>query len=735
MDATQKITKNLGGNRLGSGSKNNISMHAYNRSTHDLSRAWRSSMNVGTLVPFLKEVALNGDTWTIDLREMVRTVPAIGPLYGSYKLQLDVFSCPIRLYNGLLHNNMINIGMNMSQVILPSFQITHKMLNPRLYSYDVKKSQISNDALVKYLGLSGIGDASLINDDNAMLTRSFNAVPLLAYWDIYKNYYANKQEEYGYYIIPTVTSAEDNLTTISSWIPDTDHVTHPDSPTQTVRLVASSESTTPTGIVLAGNTYQQTDKMPYFNFGNAEKDSHGYWYNVLTYAGWYEMKLPALFSHHGIEIVVKYVDSLGDPDDETTGYAKYNIETVFPDMKWEEGKLVLGSPDPDIIDLNLHDGYVIAGIGYDIMDNGVGRMRIKRFPLSQIDDARIDILKATGLNYELVLNESMDYEPYNAAWMMDDNDFTWNRYSQNGLALKTHQSDLMNNWLKNEWISGPNGINEITAVDVSSGSFTIDALNLANKVYNMLNRIAVSGGTYEDWQEAVYSTEATRRAETPIYMGGLSAEIVFEEVISTAETTNDGNRNPLGTLAGKGTFTNSKGGHIEIRVDEPSYIIGIASITPRIDYSTGNDWDITELKTMDDLHKPALDGIGFENLLQERGAWWGTYYDTMNSTWVKLAAGKVPAWINYMTALNKTYGDFADEDKCMFMTLNRRYETRDFSNVNSRPGIADMTTYINPTKYNYSFADTSLDAQNFWVQIGIGIECRRVMSAKIIPNL
>ncbi len=240
MDATQKITKNLGGNRLGSGDKNNISMHAYNRSTHDLSRAWRSSMNVGTLIPFLKEVALNGDTWTIDLQEMVRTVPAIGPLYGSYKLQLDVFSCPIRLYNGLLHNNMINIGMNMAQVKLPKYTINHRMWNPRLYSYDVKNSQISNSALVKYLGLSGIGDVSFTNEEWFDIERTFNATPILAYWDIYKNYYANKQEDNGYYITPQIMDAEDNLTIIKGWfgnnVPNEQH----DNPSQTAKLIDSN---------------------------------------------------------------------------------------------------------------------------------------------------------------------------------------------------------------------------------------------------------------------------------------------------------------------------------------------------------------------------------------------------------------------------------------------------------------------------------------------------------------
>ena len=131
-----------------------------------------------------------------------------------------------------------------------------------------------------------------------------------------------------------------------------------------------------------------------------------------------------------------------------------------------------------------------------------------------------------------------------------------------------------------------------------------------------------------------------------------------------------------------------------------------------------------------------MDGIGFEDLLQERMAWWGSYYNA-NGDLIKMAAGKVPAWINYMTAVNETHGDFADENKTMYMTLNRRYQYKQPGLAHSKliRGITDLTTYVDPTKYNYSFADTTLDAQNFWVQIGMQIFSRRVMSAKIIPNL
>ena len=184
---------------------------------------------------------------------------------------------------------------------------------------------------------------------------------------------------------------------------------------------------------------------------------------------------------------------------------------------------------------------------------------------------------------------------------------------------------------------------------------------------------------------------------------------------------------PLATLAGRGSITNKKGGSIYIKCDEPCYIMGIVSLTPRIDYSQGNDWDI-HLVTMNDLHKPALDQIGFQDLITEQMAFWELHGTASNLT--RYSAGKQPAWINYMTSVNKCYGNFANPRDQMFMTLNRRYEANE-----TTFRIKDLTTYIDPQKFNYIFADTERDAQNFWVQLGCDITARRKMSAKTIPNL
>ena len=123
---------------------------------------------------------------------------------------------------------------------------------------------------------------------------------------------------------------------------------------------------------------------------------------------------------------------------------------------------------------------------------------------------------------------------------------------QFGLCLKTYNSDLYQNWINTEWIDGVDGINEASAVDVSDGTLSMDALNLSQKVYNFLNRIAVSGGTYRDWLETVYTGgNYMERCETPIFEGGVSQEIVFQEVISNSASQDE----PLGTLAGRGVTT------------------------------------------------------------------------------------------------------------------------------------------------------------------------------------
>lgn len=303
-----------------------------------------------------------------------------------------------------------------------------------------------------------------------------------------------------------------------------------------------------------------------------------------------------------------------------------------------------------------------------------------------------------------------------------------------GMLLKTYDSDIFNNWVQTDWIDGAGGITELTSIDITAndGKLTMDALNLQQKVYNMLNRIAVSGGTYRDWLETVYTAgKYLDRPETPVFIGGMTQYIEFDEVISKSATETEYGSQPLGDIAAIGRGGKPlNSGHVHYQCEEPGYIMGLMAITPMVDYSQGNDFDLN-LQTIDDLHKPALDGIGYQDLIQEQMVGETSVYENgLSINNIKhLAANKTVAWIDYMTNYNRTYGDFAAGEALDFMVLNRRYK------VGNDNTIKDLTTYIDPQKYIEIFADTSIDSQNFWVQTVVQATRRGNYSAKQIPFL
>lgn len=668
----------LGGERLGSGKKNKYITKTFERSTHNLSYLWRSSMASGTLVPFMSEVGLPGDTFDIELNVDVKTLPTIGPLFGSYKVQLDMFEVPIRLFNGKLHMNKLELGREMNQVFLPEIKMEHDFETENILD---DNSQINASCIFSYLGIRGLGRTK--NGSEETISRTFNAVPYLGYWSIFKNYYANKQEENAYVIHTTngstaiqASKIRLNQTTLSSQ-----------------SSITISQATTISTLI-----YEYDAS----NFGDIDSQ----------------------------KAKIKYASGT---DSITTVLAR----DLFADYHYENDvstgkRLLVFSEFTGIVQEDLLDDTKWQIDTYTQtadLENTSSLIELTEFPLENIDEMTMDILADVRGTAPFTIDENTR-APYGLSLKKENNIYA-KTATQEGLALKTYQSDKFNNWIDTEWIDGTGGVSEVTAVDTTGGSFTIDALSLANKVYKMLNRINMSGGSYDDWLNAVYSHDSVKKTESPVYHGSLIKELSFEEVISTAQTDTE-TKGDLGDLAGRGRLTGKhKGGKMVIKCHEPCYIMGIASLTPRIDYSQGNKWDVN-LKTLDDLHKPDLDQIGFQDLITDEMAWFDTEIDTDSNDKVDYkSVGKVPAWLNYMTAVNQVRGNFAEQYKEMFMTLNRKYE----GSTSGTVGIKDITTYIDPAKYNHIFADTSLDSQNFWTQISVKNTARRKMSAKVIPNL
>lgn len=629
------VVRNIGKNTLGDNQKMTVAMHDYEMSNHNLSFVFRNTQSPGTLVPCLKIVAQKGDVFDIEMYNKTLTHPTIGPLFGSYKLQHFIFSCPIRLYNSWLHNNRLGIGMNMSQIKLPKYDVG--------ITKDMKIPLTTNSSsLLNYMGFKGLRTSRA-----EATTASINALPILMYGDIFKNYFANKQEKKFYYIGAAKIARNVSISTPSGEV------------TVDINSSCSIECDATTQISIEADV----------------EDKQNVWDNLLL-----------MFRN-------QY-------------YSAKSLTTTAITSSTT-------SIDLDKID-RVSGSTLLKRVTLENVQNGV---KLISEDLEIFDTIRDNILSTAGNTVFNISTQNLQYFT---------NVLTNRQKPQAGLIVKTYDSDIFQNWVNTEWIDGANGINEITAVDVSDGKLTMDSLNLAQKVYNMLNRIAVSGGTYRDWLETVYTSGSyIERPETPVFEGGMSQFIEFDEVVSQSATEDE----PLGTLAGRGKNTEQLGsGKLHFKVSEPSYIIGLCAITPQIDYSQGNEWDMVALDTLDDFHKPALDGIGYQDSINQYRAWWAADL-TANKKITNTAAGKTVAWIDYMTNYNKTFGNFAWGQSESFMCLNRGYERADDNS------IEDLTTYIDPSKHNEIFADTNIDAMNFWVQTAFKIQVRRNISAKQIPNL
>jgi hypothetical protein len=560
--------------------------------------------------------------------------------------------------------------------------------NTSIYEKDTNRGQVNPSSLLAYLGIKGFG----YSDVNQYMRR-FPAIFNLAYWDIFKNYYANKQEEDAYVITGInhtwkKISIGDGVTWLKTWT---------DNSSEAYRIEPTTEK--PKYIRLEFEENISPEEVNEIQFLTNDP-------NLAVAAN----RLTKLGDAFIFERTNPEALGLGEPENpkKATKVYVYRVKKIIQIAynKGAAGKTPITMPDNQ-------------------------KIKLTQFPLKNIDEERTLILAAPSSTPYTLDPQKMPYAAAIAPIELPSYDrkktytssSAW--YSQAGLAVKTYLSDRFNNWLNTEWIDGTTGgINAITAVDVTDGKLTMDALILQKKIFNMLNRVAITDGTYQAWREATYGIRSATLPESPIFCGGMQSEIAFDEIVSNSATDEE----PLGTLAGRGVATMYKSGRgLKIKCTEPSMIMALGSITPRIDYSQGNKW-WTRLETMDDFHKPTLDAIGFQELITEEMAAWNTELDD-NYNCIYSSLGKQPSWIEYTTDVNETYGEFAVGMPLAFMCLNRVYEE------NSDHTIGNASTYIDPTIYNNIFAESRLSSQNFWVQVAFDVTARRVMSAKQIPNL
>lgn len=666
----RKIIKKIGGDRLGSGKKMSVAAHGYGYSTHDVSKIRRTSMSFGTLVPMGQWLMTSGSRLRMKLDALITSNALNYQLYGSAKFQLDVFEARLALYNPKMLLNLNDQGYQISDIKFPQMMLKTNGVDIN----DLEKAtikQINPSSLLRYLGIAanGTNSTNFVSED---VTRSHNAMWLLMYYQIVKEYYANKQEKKGYIIHQASTNIE---SVIKSFDGDDTNVT---------------EALT-NGINEAGVTVTDDGTLQITTNGQ-----HG-WENVILK---YNVGLPG-----------------------ATGMITLSVEDIINNLS---NYLVAVTTNEYTTIISLRTEFIVLNwrtIYYEVKDLTVNKPQLVEYDLKAIDRMQMQIMANVESTNPIIINSETEL-PYGASFKTTNSKKSINS-TQEGIALGTYQSDVFNNWLDNDTINTLNSKNKIKVN--SEGEFSIDMLNITQKLYNYDMRIGVTDGTLDEWREMTYGKASKNKSLKPVYCGGLTKEILFDMVISTAATDDE----PLGSIASRGQFGGKhKGGYVQIEADEEKMVMVIAKITPRLVYNQGNDWT-TNLKTLDDLHKPALDKIGYQNLITDTMVAIETRVSDLGVL-TTYSAGKQPAYQWYRTNYDDALGNMADVED--YKVFGRQYEV-EVTGGGDAPRIKDLTTYIDPTKFNDVFAIKSLDAMNFDVQVGMDTTITLVMSEEVIPNL
>lgn len=167
----------------------------------DLSHGWRSDCAAGPLYPCYVEEVIPGDYMSLSFNAEVKTEPAKAPTMGTYDCYIETFFCRMANYYSQLHTNLPNAPM-----LEPGVGSFHTFVPDTASPYGVAAG-----SLMDYLGFPvGATYAIGANHNNVNVSAPVPAVPVLAYFDIFRSWYCDPQSPYFYYGRPSGNTSDAN---------------------------------------------------------------------------------------------------------------------------------------------------------------------------------------------------------------------------------------------------------------------------------------------------------------------------------------------------------------------------------------------------------------------------------------------------------------------------------------------------------------------------------------------
>lgn len=192
------------------------------RSNFNLGRVNRFTADAGWVIPCYTEEILPNSYKRLDVEALIQTNATIAPLMGSFKVKIDAFFVPLRLYYRHLDLNNIRpnfddnfdyhyiempsldnvVNVDTDENYLPPITINRgtyltytRRYNPELdggnaYTMADTNLTVGPSTLLDYLGVLPVG----YNHKSWKGSKHLNGNTFIAYFDIWRNYYSNPHD-------------------------------------------------------------------------------------------------------------------------------------------------------------------------------------------------------------------------------------------------------------------------------------------------------------------------------------------------------------------------------------------------------------------------------------------------------------------------------------------------------------------------------------------------------------
>lgn len=367
---------------------------------------------------------------------------------------------------------------------------------------------------------------------------------------------------------------------------------------------------------------------------------------------------------------------------------------------------------------------------YRVTDAGSGNVELSTAPLNALDQLFADLPRTGGdITNQLggfISNDLMNGVNCSKPLF--------------GLVTTCFPKDRMTVFLNKDFVDANN---LTSSVSVVNGTFQVDQLVTAKKLWDAGVKEQQISPTFKDWVRAHFGVTPKIMDDMPTFLGATYSDLYFEDIRATADSIypdDEGNIVAGARLGDKGSsgkgYTRSRGFHCF--ADRPGYIMVLARLVPRPKYYQYDD-RYTRYNSLSDLFKPEYNGIGLQDaLVSDFNVDCSNAQSTENMDAEKInsvymtAVAKQPAWLEYMTAVDKIRGTFCTTEKSWVLA-------RDFNGPiggGSSHYPVDMpfpTAYINPSDWNQPFAIRDLTAQNFLAQFYVKHTVRSSVAKRLLP--